>query len=159
MDRLIALLKENARISLEDAALQLDMRPEEVAAALQELESTGVIRAYQAIVNEDKLEADQVTAVIEVKVTPEREGGFDHIASRISRYPEVVSMYLMSGQYDLMLFVEGPDLRTVATFVSARLSSIPGVTGTATHFRLKTYKHHGVLMEQDPALERLQVSP
>lgn len=159
MDRLIALLKENARISLEDAALQLDMRPEEVAAALQELESTGVIRAYQAIVNEDKLEADQVTAVIEVKVTPEREGGFDHIASRISRYPEVVSMYLMSGQYDLMLFVEGPDLRTVATFVSARLSSIPGVTGTATHFRLKTYKHHGVLMEQDSAQERLQVSP
>lgn len=159
MDRLIALLKENARISLEDAALQLDMTPEEVATALQELEAAGVIRAYQAIINEDKLEADQVTAVIEVKVTPEREGGFDHIASRISRYPEVTSMYLMSGQYDLMLFVEGPDLRTVATFVSARLSSIPGVTGTATHFRLKTYKHHGVLMEEDGPRERLQVSP
>ena len=159
MDRLIALLKENARISLEDAALQLDMSPEEVATALENLEGSGVIRAYQAIVNEDKLEADQVTAVIEVKVTPEREGGFDHIASRICRYPEVTSMYLMSGQYDLMLFVEGPDLRTVATFVSARLSSIPGVTGTATHFRLKTYKHHGVLMEQDQAHERLQVSP
>jgi DNA-binding Lrp family transcriptional regulator len=159
MDRLIALLQENARIALEDAALQLDMTVEEVAAAIDELEKTGVIRAYQAIVNEDKLEADQVTAVIEVKVTPEREGGFDHIASRISRYPEVTSMYLMSGQYDLMLFVEGPDLRTVATFVSARLSSIPGVTGTATHFRLKTYKHHGVLMEQDQPHERLQVSP
>jgi len=159
MDRLIALLKENARIALEDAALQLDMSVEEVAFAIDDLEKTGVIRAYQAIVNEDKLEADQVTAVIEVKVTPEREGGFDHIASRISRYPEVTSMYLMSGQYDLMLFVEGPDLRTVATFVSARLSSIPGVTGTATHFRLKTYKHHGVLMEKDQPHERLQVSP
>lgn len=159
MDRLIALLQENARISLEDAALQLDMTPEEVASAIQDLEAKGVVRAYQAIVNEDKLEADQVTAVIEVKVTPEREGGFDHIASRICRYPEVTSMYLMSGQYDLMLFVEGPDLRTVATFVSARLSSIPGVTGTATHFRLKTYKHHGVLMEQDHVNERLQVSP
>ncbi|MCC5844019.1 MAG: Lrp/AsnC family transcriptional regulator [Verrucomicrobia bacterium] len=159
MDRLIALLQENARIPLEDAALQLDMSVEEVAAAIAELEKTGVIRAYQAIVNEDKLEADQVTAVIEVKVTPEREGGFDHIASRICRYPEVTSMYLMSGQYDLMLFVEGPDLRTVATFVSARLSSIPGVTGTATHFRLKTYKHHGVLMEKDQPHERLQVSP
>ena len=159
MDRLIALLQENARISLEDAALQLDMTPEEVASALQDLEARGVVRAYQAIINEDKLEADLVTAVIEVKVTPEREGGFDHIACRICRYPEVTSMYLMSGQYDLMLFVEGPDLRTVATFVSARLSSIPGVTGTATHFRLKTYKHHGVLMEQDHVNERLQVSP
>lgn len=159
MDRLIALLQQNARISLEDAAIQLDLSVEEVATAIDSLEKTGVIRAYQAVINEDKLEADQVTAVIEVKVTPEREGGFDHIASRICRYPEVSSMYLMSGQYDLMLFIEGPDLRTVATFVSARLSSIPGVTGTATHFRLKTYKHHGVLMEQDPQHERLQVSP
>lgn len=159
MDRLIDLLRNNARISLEDAALQLDLTPEAVAAAIDDLERKGVIRAYQAVVNEDKLEADRVTAVIEVKVTPEREGGFDHIATRICRYPEVSSMYLMSGQYDLMLFVEGPDLRTVATFVSARLSSIPGVTGTATHFRLKTYKHHGVLMEQDHVSERLQVSP
>jgi DNA-binding Lrp family transcriptional regulator len=159
MDRLISLLRENARISLEEAALQLDMPAEAVADAMQELERRGVIRAYQAVINEDKLEADRVTAVIEVKVTPEREGGFDHIASRICRYPEVTTMYLMSGQYDLLLFVEGPDLRTVATFVSARLSSIPGVTGTATHFRLKTYKHHGVLMENDHAAERLQVSP
>jgi len=159
MDRLIALLKENARISLEDAARQLDLTPETVAVKIDELEKRGVLRAYQAIVNEDKLEADRVTAVIEVKVTPEREGGFDLIAKRICRYPEVSSMYLMSGQYDLMLFVEGPDLRTVATFVSARLSSIPGVTGTATHFRLKTYKHHGVLMESEHDSERLQVSP
>lgn len=159
MDRLISLLRENARVSLEEAALQLDMTPEAVAAKIDQLEKDGVIRAYQAVVNEDKLEADRVTAVIEVRVTPEREGGFDHIANRISRYPEVTTMYLMSGQYDLLLFVEGPDLRTVATFVSARLSSIPGVTGTATHFRLKTYKHHGVLMEHDHDYERLQVSP
>lgn len=159
MDRLIALIQQNARISLEDAALQLGLSVDEVAETLQQLEADGIIRAYQAIINEDKLQQDRVTAVIEVKVTPEREGGFDHIASRICRYPEVTSMYLMSGQYDLMLFVEGPDLRTVATFVSARLSSIPGVTGTATHFRLKTYKHHGVLMEQDHVNERLQVSP
>lgn len=159
MDRLISLLRENARVSLEDAALQLDMAPEAVAAKIDQLEKDGILRAYQAVVNEDKLEADQVTALIEVRVTPEREGGFDHIADRISRYPEVTTMYLMSGHYDLLLFVEGPDLRTVATFVSARLSSIPGVTGTATHFRLKTYKHHGVLMEHDHDDERLQVSP
>ena len=118
-----------------------------------------MIRAYQAVVNDDKIEADTVTAVIEVQVQPEREGGFDRIAARLARYEEVTSMYLMSGQYDLMLFVEGADLRTIASFVSGRLSSIPGVTGTATHFRLKTYKHHGVLMDIEESHDRLQVSP
>jgi DNA-binding Lrp family transcriptional regulator len=159
MDHVLALLRKNARISLEDAAKQLDLTPEAVAARIQDLESQGVIRAYQAVINEDKFASDQVTAVIEVQVQPEREGGFDRIAARLSRYPEVTSMYLMSGQYDLMLFVEGSDLRTIASFVSGKLSSIPGVTGTATHFRLKTYKHHGVLMELDDEHERLQVSP
>ncbi len=159
MDPLISLLRENARISLEDAARQLAVSPEDIAARIDALEKQGVIRAYQAVVNEDRLSEDRVTAVIEVKVVPEREGGFDHIASRISRYPEVTTMYLMSGQYDLLLFVEGPNLRTVASFVSERLSSIQGVSGTATHFRLKTYKHHGVLMESEHESERLKVSP
>jgi DNA-binding Lrp family transcriptional regulator len=159
MNHLLALLRENARIPVEEAARQLGCTAAEVSARIAELEKSGVIRAYQAVVNEDKLEADRVTAIIEVKVTPEREGGFDRIATRISRYPEVASMYLMSGQYDLMLFVEGPDLRTVASFVSEKLSGIPGVTGTATHFRLKTYKHHGVHMDIQHETERLQVSP
>lgn len=159
MDHLLALLQTNARISLEDAAKQLDASPEEVAARIQQLEESGVIRAYQAVINDDRLEGDTVTAVIEVRVQPEREGGFDRIAERLARYEEVTSMYLMSGQYDLMLFVEGEDLRTIAAFVSGRLSSIPGVTGTATHFRLKTYKHHGVLMDVEEGDERLQVSP
>ncbi|WFB34374.1 Lrp/AsnC family transcriptional regulator [Kiritimatiellota bacterium B12222] len=159
MNHLLALLKQNARISLEDAARQLQMTTDEVAAEMQAMEESGLIRAYQAVVNEDKLDNNTVTAVIEVKVQPEREGGFDRIASRLARYPEVTSMYLMSGQYDLMLFVEGNDLRTVASFVSEKLSSISGVTGTATHFRLKTYKHHGVLMDFTNETERLQVSP
>jgi len=159
MNHLLSLLKENARISLEDAARQLNLTPEEVAAEIDDLEKKGVIRAYQAVVNDDKLVDNTVTAGIEVKVQPEREGGFDRIAKRLARYPEVTSMYLMSGQYDLLLFVEGSDLRTVAMFVSQRLSSISGVTGTATHFRLKTYKHHGVLMEHDHETERLSVSP
>ncbi|MDA3875135.1 MAG: Lrp/AsnC family transcriptional regulator [Kiritimatiellae bacterium] len=159
MDHVLALLKENARISLEDAARQLNLSTDEVAAAIDRLEAQGIIRGYKPIVNDDKLEGTLVTAVIEVKVQPEREGGFDRIASRLALYPEVTSMYLMSGQYDLMLFVEGSDLRTVASFVSERLSSIQGVTGTATHFRLKTYKHHGVLMERQHEIERLQVSP
>ncbi len=159
MEHLIALLRENARISLEDAAKQLDLPIEDVAAQIQDLESRGVIRAYQAVINEDKLEEDRVTAVIEVKVQPEREGGFDRIAGRLARYSEVASMYLMSGQYDLMLFVEGHDLRTIASFVSEKLASIPGITGTATHFRLKTYKHHGVLMDLEDEQLRLSVSP
>ena len=159
MNHLLALLRENARIPVEEAARQLGCTAAEVSARIAELEKSGVIRAYQAVVNEDRLSEDRVTAVIEVKVVPEREGGFDHIASRISRYPEVSSMYLMSGQYDLLLFVEGPNLRTVASFVSERLSSIQGVSGTATHFRLKTYKHHGVLMESEHESERLKVSP
>lgn len=159
MDHLLALLKENARISLEDAARQLDSTPEEVAAAMDAYEKEGVIRAYQAVLDEEKVEQDAVTAVIEVQVQPEREGGFDHIATRLAGYPEVSTMYLMSGQYDLLLFVEGTDLRTVAHFVSEKLSSLPGVTGTATHFKLKTYKHLGVLMEPPHETERLQVSP
>ena len=159
MNHLLALLKENARISLEDAARQLNMTPEDVAAGMEDLEKRGVIRAYQAVVDEDQLDANSVTAVIEVKVQPEREGGFNRIANRLAHFPEVTSMYLMSGQYDLMLFVEGDDLRTVASFVSEKLSSISGVTGTSTHFRLKTYKHHGVLMDFTHETERLQVSP
>jgi DNA-binding Lrp family transcriptional regulator len=97
--------------------------------------------------------------VIEVKVTPEREGGFNHIADRISRFEEVQSLYLMSGAFDLLLFVSGRTLKEVAFFVSDKLATIPGVLSTATHFMLKTYKDHGVLMESQDEYERLKVSP
>jgi DNA-binding Lrp family transcriptional regulator len=92
-------------------------------------------------------------------VQPEREGGFDRIARRISGFPEVVNMYLMSGKYDLLLFVEGKNLREVASFVSERLSTLDGVLSTGTHFMLKTYKQDGVLMDGDKVDERLQISP
>ena len=97
--------------------------------------------------------------MIEVKITPEREGGFDRIAARVARYPEVVSCQLMSGGYDLLIVVEGPDLKRVAGFVSEKLSTIQGVISTATHFQLKTYKEAGVLFLQDDKAERLSVSP
>ena len=126
---------------------------------MTEYEQSGVIRGYQAILNEDRLDLDKVTAVIEVKVTPQREGGFDTIAKRISRLPEVQSAYLMSGTYDLLLFVEGRNLREVATFVSERLSPLEGVLSTSTHFMLKSYKRLGVLMQQEVSDERLTVSP
>ena len=97
--------------------------------------------------------------MIEVKVTPEREGGFDRIAGRISKFPEVEALYLMSGGYDLLVFVSGTNLKEVAAFVSARLATMEGVVSTATHFMLKTYKELGVLMEVKDEQERLQVSP
>jgi DNA-binding Lrp family transcriptional regulator len=137
----------------------LGLAPAEVSRRIADYEKRGVIRGYQAILNEDQLELDKVTAVIEVKVTPQREGGFDTIAERIGRFPEVRSAYLMSGTYDLLLFVEGRTLRDVAAFVSERLSPLEGVLSTSTHFMLKTYKRFGVLMHQTGTDERLTVSP
>jgi DNA-binding Lrp family transcriptional regulator len=159
MDELLKLLKSNALESPENMARMLGVSTAEISARIAEYEKRGVIRGYQAILNEDKLDLDKVTAVIEVKVTPQREGGFDTIAQRISRFPEVSSAYLMSGTYDLLLFVEGRTLREVASFVSERLSPLEGVLSTSTHFMLKTYKRFGVLMQQEISDERLSVSP
>ena len=159
MDELLTIVQENARTSLEDIARMLRSTPEAVAARIAEYEKNGTIRGYRALVNEDLLQQDNVTAVIEVRVQPEREGGFDRIARRISGFPEVVNMYLMSGKYDLLLFVEGKNLREVASFVSERLSTLDGVLSTGTHFMLKTYKQDGVLMDGDKVDERLQISP
>jgi len=159
MDELLKLLQSNALESPENLARMLGITTAEVSARIQEYEKRGVIRGYQAILNEDELGLDNVTAVIEVKVTPQREGGFDTIAQRISRFPEVNSAYLMSGTYDLLLFVRGRTLREVASFVSERLSPLEGVLSTSTHFMLKTYKRLGVLMQQEASDERLSVSP
>ena len=159
MDELLRLLQTNALESRENLARLLGLPEAEVTRRIADYEKRGVIRGYQAILNEDQLELDKVTAVIEVKVTPQREGGFDTIAQRISRFPEVRSAYLMSGTYDLLLFVEGRTLREVAAFVSERLSPLEGVLSTSTHFMLKTYKRFGVLMHAESSDERLSVSP
>jgi DNA-binding Lrp family transcriptional regulator len=159
MDELLEILQSNALESRENIAKMLGVPTAEVSARIADFEKSGVIRGYQAILNEDKLDLDKVTAVIEVKVTPQREGGFDTIAQRISRFAEVRSAYLMSGTYDLLLFVEGRTLREVAAFVSERLSPLEGVLSTSTHFMLKTYKRFGVLMHQETSDERLSVSP
>jgi len=159
MDELLRILQGNALESHENIARMLGIQAAEVAQRINNYEKSGVIRGYQAILNEDQLELEKVTAVIEVKVTPQREGGFDTIADRIGRFPEVHSAYLMSGTYDLLLFVEGRTLRDVAAFVSERLSSLEGVLSTSTHFMLKTYKRFGVLMHQPSSDERLTVTP
>lgn len=159
MDPLLRLLKSNARESVEDLARMLATTPEDVRARLADLETKGIIRGYQPILNRDGMDPDQVTAIIEVKLIPERGGGFNNLALRISRFPEVSTAVLVSGQADLLLFVEGRNLHDVAQFVSEKLSTIPGVTATSTSFLLKTYKHQGVLMDNPNATERLSVSP
>ena len=159
MDELLKILQANATESRENIARMLNVSVAEVNKRIADYEKSGIIRGYQAILNEDQLGLDMVTAVIEVKVSPQREGGFNTVAERISRFPEVRSAYLMSGTYDVLLFIEGRNLREVAAFVSERLSPLEGVLSTSTHFMLKTYKRLGVLMESGHAEERLSVAP
>jgi DNA-binding Lrp family transcriptional regulator len=159
MNELLELLKQNALETPENLAKMLGLSVDEVKKQIAEYEKEGVIRAYQAIVNEEKLDASLVTTVIEVKITPESDGGFDRIAERISRFPEVESAYLMSGTFDLLLFIRGRTMHEAAGFVSEKLATMPGVTSTATHFMMKTYKQNGILMHMGEDDERLKVSP
>ena len=159
MDDLLDILKNNALETPENLAKMLDKPEAEVKAQIEAYEKSGIIRGYQAIVNRDLLELNDVDAVIEVRTTPEREGGFNTIAQRISRFPEVSSVYLMSGGYDLLVFVSGSNLKDVAGFVSDKLATIDGILSTATHFTLKTYKEQGVMMNSEEEDERLKVSP
>ncbi len=159
MNELLNLLKQNALESPDNLAKMLGITADEVKKQIADYEKEGVIRAYQAIVNEEKLDASLVTTVIEVKVTPESEGGFDRIADRISRFPEVEAVYLMSGTFDLLLFIKGRTMHEAASFVSEKLATMKGVTSTATHFMMKTYKQNGILMHTKDDNERLKVSP
>jgi len=159
MDELLKLLKQNALETPKNLARMLNTTEDAVKVKIADYERTGIIRGYQAIVNTDQLDVKLVRAVIEIKVTPEREGGFNRIAERISKFPEVESVYLMSGTYDLLAIVTGRDLQEVAFFVSEKLATIAGIVSTGTHFMLKTYKNNGVLMEAEKTDERLKVSP
>ena len=159
MDELLKLLRKNALESPRNLAKLLGMSEDEVKSKIEEYEEAGVIRGYQALVNEDQLDLNSVRAVIEVKITPEREGGFDRIASRVGKHREVESMFLMSGGYDLLVFVKGENLKEVASFVSEKLATVQGVISTATHFMLKTYKDQGVLMHSETTYDRLKVTP
>ena len=159
MDELLKILKINALETPENLAKMLGTSVDDVKKRIGDYEKKGIIKGYTAILNEDQLDLNKVMAVIEVKVTPEREGGFNRIASRLSRFSEVQSMYLMSGAYDLLLFVDAKNLKEVAHFVSEKLATIEGIISTSTHFMLKTYKHHGVLMDGEETDERLKVTP
>jgi DNA-binding Lrp family transcriptional regulator len=159
MEAIIDLLQQNALMPRADMAKLLDMKTEDVEATIAGLERDGVILGYQAIINREKWETEKVTAVIEVKMTPERDGGFDRVASRIAKFEEVQGCYLVSGGYDLLIIVEAANLRGAAAFVAEKLSTIDAVQATATHFRLKTYKENGAFHQMETAPERLAVSP
>jgi DNA-binding Lrp family transcriptional regulator len=159
MDPLLELLHQNSQTPREDIAKMLNLSLETVNQRIAQYEQDGVILAYQAVVDPEKVAADEVIAFIEVSITPERGGGFDRLAQRIARFDEVKSCWLMSGGYDLAIMVEGQNLREIARFVSEKLSTVEGVISTATRFRLKTYKQNGVLLSQPENAERLSVSP
>ncbi len=158
-DPLLQLLRRKARFTHRELADLLASDEAAIAARVAAWEKDGTILGYHAVIDPDAVGDTAVSAFIEVKVTPERGGGFDRLAVRISRFDQVVSCYLASGGYDLMVVVEGTDLREVARFVSEKLSSLDGVISTATHFRLKTYKENGFLFQLEPGVERLAVSP
>ena len=156
---IIHLLHEKSRLTTPTIAQLLDLGISEVTRTIAELEQQKVIVRYSAVINWDKVEANRVTAVIDVKVTPQREVGFDAIAERIYRFPEVTSVSLMSGAYDLQVIVNGRHIKEVAQFVSEKLSTLEHVTSTTTHFLLKTYKSDGVIFDDKEDDQRLVISP
>ena len=159
MDPLLHLLQHDAMASRDDLAAQLNLPVQEVNRKIADYETDGVILGYSTVIDTEKVGDQFVTAVIEVKMTPEREGGFDRLANRIAQFSQVQSCYLMSGGYDLLVVVDGKSLREVASFVSEKLSSMEGVIATATHFRLKAYKENGVILARGETPGRLAVTP
>ena len=156
---ILRLLRRNGRMPAAEIADRLQMPPAEAEAAIAQMERDGVIMGYSVVVDEDKAPNGDVRAIIEVEVQPEREGGFDNVAMAIARFPEVHSVYLVSGRYDLRLEVVGQSLQDVARFVASKLASQDGVKATATHFILKKYKEAGVELREEVPYERLRIVP
>lgn len=159
MNDIIAILQQNARISNAELAEILGITPEEAGAQIKKMEDEGIIKGYSVILDDELYDKSTVYATIELKVTPQRDCGFDDIAKTIMMYDEVESVSLMSGSYDLAVEVKGTDLKDVALFVSERLSTIEGVLSTATHFILKKYKEKGIFIDGETADERGFVCP
>ena len=161
MDKLksgiLQLLTEDARYSVDKIALLLGAEKEAVAAAIKELEDTGVIVKYSAIVNTEKLSEEFVDALIEIRVTPQARSGYDSIAEQINSFDEVKAVYLMSGDYDLAVSLESKTIRDVSLFVSDKLSTIEGVIGATTHFIMKKYKESGVSLVDTQKSKRILI--
>lgn len=159
MNSLVKLLKTNARLTNAELAVMLGKTEQQVAEEIQKLECDGIIKGYSAIVDDYAVDANAVTALIELKVTPQSQSGFDEIANEISQYEQVESVRLMSGAYDIIVAVTGVSIRDVSQFVSQKLAGIDAVQSTATHFVLKSYKDNGIIINGDETDERGMISP
>ncbi|NLK97167.1 MAG: Lrp/AsnC family transcriptional regulator [Epulopiscium sp.] len=158
-EEILEILEKNSRIETKDIAIMLNTTEEEIEKEIKQMEKEQIICGYNTLINWDKTQKDLVTALIEVKVTPQRGEGFDKIAERIYRFNEVKSVYLMSGGFDLTVIIEGRTMKEVALFVAQKLAPLEAVLSTATHFVLKKYKDHGIPFEEPHKDERMVVSP
>lgn len=158
-EKILTFIEKNSRVDLKDLAVMLGVDEVSVANEIAEMEKEGVICGYHTLIDWDKTGEEKVTALIEVKVTPQRGLGFDKVAERIYNYAEVDSVYLISGGFDFMVMIEGKTMRDVAQFVSDKLSPLDSVLSTATHFVLKKYKDHGSIMAHESKDERMLVTP
>lgn len=158
MDKLLRILDTNARLSNEQLAVMLGAKAEDIAAAIAQYEADGVIRGYKALIDWDRACTDHVTALIELRVTPKRDLGFEEIAKKIMLFDEVESVYLMSGGYDLAVLISGKNFKDIALFVAHRLAPMDSVLSTATHFVLRRYKDSGIMFCDTDHDERGNVS-
>ncbi|MCD8310925.1 MAG: Lrp/AsnC family transcriptional regulator [Firmicutes bacterium] len=145
MNEILNLIESNSKLTAKEIAAMLGKEEGDIRSALEKYENEGVILGYHTIIDWDKTDREYVTAIIEIKITPQRDRGFDKIAERIYNYPEVQSLYLMSGSYDLAVIIEGKTMKEVAYFVAQKLAPIEDVVSTATHFVLRKYKADGVV--------------
>jgi DNA-binding Lrp family transcriptional regulator len=158
-EEILNLIEKNSKLSVQEIAAMLQADEADVAAAIAEMEEKKIICGYNTLINWENTIHEKVTALIEVEVTPQRGLGFDKIAERIYQYEEVNAVYLMSGAFDLTVFIEGKTMKEVAMFVSNRLSTMDSVLRTATHFVLKKYKDHGIVMVEKKKSERMIITP
>ena len=157
--KILAAIDKNSKLTPQELALMLGSKKEEIEEKIQELEKDGVICGYPTLINWDKVDEEKVTALIEVKVTPQRGQGFDKVAERIYKFEEVEAVYLMSGGYDLTVIIKGKSMREVANFVSSKLAPMDTVLSTVTHFVLKKYKEHGMPLVYKKKDERMLITP
>lgn len=158
-EKILTIIEKNSRIDIHDLAILLGEEEVDVANAIAELERDNIICGYHTLINWDNTSMEKVSALIEVRVTPQRGMGFDKMAERIYNYNEVSAVYLMSGSYDFTVIIEEKTMKEVAMFVSGRLATIDGVLSTATHFVLKKYKDHGTVLAKEIEDERMLVTP
>ena len=158
-EKILSIIEKNSRIDLRELSIILGVDEVTIVNEMEQMEKENVICGYHTLIDWEKTDVEKVNALIEVRVTPQRGHGFDSIAERIYKYPEVNSVYLISGGYDLMVTLEGKSLKEISNFVSDKLSTLDSVLSTATHFILKKYKDHGTVLSKPDTDERIQVTP